>query len=168
MRWITLLPFSAKTTIRISILMIMLPHEAWVSAGLSAISKNTPVPHQCNSLWESESIMLRCYLKQQLIPSMRFLKLSDMITSFISAGFSTSWKDIHQENTERFVFNRRCWSSIIFSVCIIKIQCNDNRSICGRVHIFIGQFQIFLCETRSIPLWNGYSPRKTDYFPGSS
>ena len=43
-----------------------------------------------NSLWESASTMLRCYLKQQLIPSMRFLRLSDMITSFISAGFFTS------------------------------------------------------------------------------
>lgn len=28
MRWIMLLPFSMKTTIKISILMIMLPHEA--------------------------------------------------------------------------------------------------------------------------------------------
>ena len=28
MRWIMLLPFSVKTTIKISILMIMLPHEA--------------------------------------------------------------------------------------------------------------------------------------------
>ncbi len=44
---------------------------------------------------------VRCYLKQQLIPSMRFLRLSDMITSFISAGFFTSWKDIRQENTEK-------------------------------------------------------------------
>lgn len=39
MRWIMLLPFSVKTTIKISILMIMLPHEARVSAGLSEISK---------------------------------------------------------------------------------------------------------------------------------
>ena len=105
MRWIMLLPFSVKTTIKISILMIMLPHEAWVSAGLSEISKNIPVLHQCNSLWESASTMLRCYLKQQLIPSMRFLRLSDMITSFISAGFFTSWKDIRQENTESWETN---------------------------------------------------------------
>ena len=105
MRWIMLLPFSVKTTIKISILMIMLPHEAWVSAGLSEISKNIPVLPQCNSLWESASTMLRCYLKQQLIPSMRFLKLSDMITSFISVGFFTSWKDIRRENTESWETN---------------------------------------------------------------
>ncbi len=55
-----------------------------INDGLSEISKNIPVLHQCNSLWESASTMLRCYLKQQLIPSMRFLRLSDMITSFIS------------------------------------------------------------------------------------
>ena len=105
MRWIMLLPFSVKTTIKILILMIMLPHEAWVSAGLSEISKKIPVLHQCNSLWESVSTMLRCYLKQQLIPSMRFLRLSDMITSFISVGFFTSGKDIRRENTESWETN---------------------------------------------------------------
>ena len=105
MRWIMLLPFSVKTTIKISILMIMLPHEAWVSAGLSETSKNTQVLHQCSLLWESELTMPRCYLKQQPIPSMRFLRLSDMITSFISAGFFTSWKDIRQENTESWETN---------------------------------------------------------------
>ena len=83
----------------------MLPHEEWVSAGLSGISKNTPVPHQCNSSLESESTMLRCYLKQQPIPSMKSLKSSDMITSCISVGFSTSWKDIHRENTESWETN---------------------------------------------------------------
>ena len=41
-------------------------------------------------LWESELTMPRCYLKQQPIPSMKFLKSSGMIISFISAGFSTS------------------------------------------------------------------------------
>ena len=46
-----------------------------------------PVPHQCNSSLESESTMLRCYLKQQPIPSMKSLKSSDMITSCISVGF---------------------------------------------------------------------------------
>ena len=105
MRWIMLLPFSVKTIIKISTLMIMLPHETWVSAGLSEISKNIPVLHQCNLLWESASTMLRCYLKQQLIPSMRFLRLSDMITSFISVGFFTSWKDIRRENTESWETN---------------------------------------------------------------
>lgn len=32
--------------------------------------------------------------------TMRFLRLSDMITSFISVGFFTSGKDIRRENTE--------------------------------------------------------------------
>ena len=101
MRWITLLPFSVKTTIKILILTIMRPHEGWVSAGLSEILKNTPVPRQCNLLWESELPMLRCYLKQQRILSMRFPRLSDMIISFISADFSINWKDIRQENIEK-------------------------------------------------------------------
>lgn len=52
--------------------------------------KNTQVLHQCSLLWESELTMPRCYLKQQPIPSMKFLKSSGMIISFISAGFSTS------------------------------------------------------------------------------
>ena len=49
--------------------------------------------------------MLRCYLMQQPIPSMKSLKSSDMITSYISVGFFTSWKDIHRENTESWEIN---------------------------------------------------------------
>ncbi len=71
-----------------------------VSWFIRNFKKYTGSTHQCNSLWESASTMLRCYLKQQLIPSMRFLRLSDMITSFISVGFFTSGKDIRRENTE--------------------------------------------------------------------
>ena len=59
-------------------------------AAISETSKNTQVLHQCSLLWESELTMPRCYLKQQPIPSMKFLKSSGMIISFISAGFSTS------------------------------------------------------------------------------
>ena len=121
MRWITLLPFSAKTTIRISILTIMPPHEGWVSAGLSGILKNTPTPHQCNSSWESGSTMLRCYLKQQRILLMRFPKSSGMITNCISAGFSTSWKDIHLESTEK-------WGTSSDIHNVIKIQLIQKRA----------------------------------------
>ena len=66
--------------------------------------KNIPVLHQCNSLWESASTMLRCYLKQQLIPSMRFLRLSDMITSFISVGFFT---EVERNFRERIPRNKK-------------------------------------------------------------
>ena len=59
---------------------------SWFIRNFKKYTGSTPMQF----MWESELTMPRCYLKQQPIPSMKFLKSSGMIISFISAGFSTS------------------------------------------------------------------------------
>ena len=62
--------------------------------------------------------MPKCYLKQQLIPSMKFLRLSDMIISFISADFSTSWKDILPENIVRWEISSYAARNVPFEMLL--------------------------------------------------